>query len=68
MKKYFKISGYWKDDNETEFRNYIVTNFDDNGDDEDDIFFYGIEEDEIKNCINNYESFSDFVITSYKIV
>lgn len=66
----FYISGYFKDD-KTEFYNYKVCTFDDlpEGIDDNDIFMFGISEDEINECIiqgansNHY----DFVITSYSL-
>lgn len=69
MRKYFEINGYWKDD-KTEFENYIVTNFDDveeNGEfEEDDIFFFGMNESDIIEAIELKENtVHDFVITSY---
>lgn len=64
MKKYFKISGFWKSDN-TKFTDYVVTNYEDDGDEDDNIFFYGLDEDEIKNAINQNTTCLEFVITSY---
>ena len=70
-RKYFSIEGYWKDD-KTEFSG-IVTNYDDAELDEDgnevddDIFYYGLDEDEIKEAIEMGEDTAlDFVITSYE--
>jgi len=72
---YFFIDGYWKDD-KSEFSGYIVREFDDSiGDDEtdegltdDDIFFYGLSEQDIKRAISEGdEAGGDFVITSYEI-
>lgn len=72
MRKYFEISGYWKDDNE-EFEGYIVTNYDDHEEDgeynEDDIFYFGLEERDIQEMIEDGEdTIEDFVITEYKEV
>ncbi|MFZ1704366.1 MAG: hypothetical protein WAT79_08460 [Saprospiraceae bacterium] len=70
--KLFKISGYWKDDGK-EFSDYIVSAYDGFSDDEnieidDEIFFYGMSEEEIKEAIvHGQETGEDFVITSYKI-
>lgn len=51
----FRIDGYWVEDNAS-FDGYIVTNFDDVDEDSDeDIFFYGISEDEIKKAIETKE-------------
>lgn len=72
MRKYFEISGYWKDNNE-EFEGHIVTNYDDheeNGEyDEDDIFFYGLSEAELKEAVSLGENtVHEFVITEYKTI
>lgn len=67
MSKYFSIDGYWKDDN-SEFNDYIVKEFDDVDDETDDsIFFYGLSETAIKEAITmGEESMLEFVITSYE--
>ena len=69
MRKYFEINGYWKDD-QSEFESYIVTNYDDieeDGEyDEDDIFYFGMEESDIQAMIEEGEdTIEDFVVTSY---
>ncbi len=66
MRKYYNISGYWKND-KIKFDEYLVTNFDDSGDVDDElIFFYGLSEDNIKEAIELKEdTIHDFVITSY---
>jgi len=68
MANYFSINGYWKDD-KTEFYGYIVSDTDDTGYnyglDDEDIFFYGLSENEIKECLNDENTGLDFVITSY---
>jgi len=62
------ISGYWKDD-KSEFGNYLVNEYNDvpKGMVDDDIFYFGISESDIKKAIRSgeYAGF-DFVITSYK--
>lgn len=71
--KAFSIDGYWVDD-ETEFSDYIVVDIDDSlGDNhpsgltDDDIFFYGLSEGEIKDAILTQIPFTgQFVITNYK--
>jgi len=74
---YFSINGYWKDD-KGNFEGYIVREFDDAIGDEpnedgltdDDIFYYGLSELEIKESIENAgvdEDALEFVITSYEI-
>lgn len=68
---YFSINGYWKDD-KSRFEGYIVREFDDspNEDDiftDDDIFFYGLSEKDIKEAIEQGESYGEnFIITSYE--
>lgn len=67
MSKYFLISGYWKDDN-TEFEDELVKEFDDVDDEEDDdIFYYGLSENDIIDAISNPDGNGlEFVITSYE--
>ena len=72
MSKYFEISGYWKDDR-SEFDDYIVKEYDDVIEGEDDnIFYYGLGEAEIKAAIedgkNGIPDGLEFVITDYKEV
>lgn len=66
MTNYFSIYGYWKDDKE-EFGPYIVKATHDIIEEEDDnIFFYGLSEDEIKEAIElGEDTVHDFVITEY---
>ena len=59
----FIINGYWKD-NQTEFNDYLVTDSQDEMDD-DNIFYYGLSEDEIKSILNVENNNLEFVITSY---
>jgi len=66
MSKYFKVSGYWKDD-KTEFNDLIVKEFDDaeeNESDDDLIFFYGLGEQELKDSSD--DDALEFVITSFE--
>lgn len=63
--KYFLISGYWKDNNET-FEDRKVSTQEDDLEDDDDLFFYGVDEEWIKSLINNEDSGYEFVLTSYK--
>jgi hypothetical protein len=68
MSKHFIIDGYWKDDL-LEFRDFIVREYDDIVDEEQDneIFYYGLSEAEILESINNPdESGLEFVVTNYK--
>lgn len=61
--KYFSIDGYWKDDN-YEFRGYIVKEFSDIDEAEDNIiFYYGLAENEIREIIEKGSEL-DFAITS----
>lgn len=60
----FLISGYWID-NGSEFSNYLVTSSEDNGDD-DDVFFYGLNEEDLRSLLNNTNTHLEFVITSYE--
>ena len=63
--KYFSINGYWKDD-KTEFENYIVSIYDSEEDDGEEIFYCGLNEQEIQEAIKaGEETIFDFVITSY---
>jgi len=70
--RYFNISGYWKEDKEI-FENYTVTDEEaetmDQVPDENSIFYYGLTEENILDCI----AFGDgtelaFVIESYEEV
>ncbi len=70
MRKYFEITGYWKDTDEN-FEGYVVTNYDDHEEDseydEDDIFMYGMEEYILKESIElKHDAVHDFVITEYQ--
>lgn len=61
----FLINGYWKDD-KSEFSNYTVSSYHDNEDNDDDIFYYGLTESDIKEAIKEKEdNILEFVITSY---
>lgn len=63
MSKYFSINGYWKDDL-TSIVGALVREYD-----EDDIFYYGLSEHDIKDAIENpNETILEFIITSYEIV
>ena len=73
MANFFFINGYWKDD-KSPIEKFIVTDVDSSiGDDpydydltDDDIFFYGLSEDEIKKAIADCgNDMLEFVITSY---
>lgn len=66
--KVFSISGYWKDD-KTNFSGYKIAELDcvPKGYSDDDIFWFGMSEDVIKEAIDNIETVNDFVITEYEI-
>lgn len=68
MSKYFEIEGYWKDD-KSEFSG-IIKEYDDFDEEEDEeVFFFGMNENEIIEAIKAGEDTTlDFVITSYKII
>lgn len=66
MSKYFEISGFWKDD-KLKFSDYIVKEYDDSGENDEDIFYYGLGEEEIKQAIlEAWDTNLEFVITDYK--
>jgi hypothetical protein len=63
----FLINGYWKDD-KTKFSDYLVTDYDDMEDDEDEdeVFYFGLSEPEIQEAIKlGWNTELEFVITSY---
>ena len=69
MANYFFISGYWKDDKRP-FDGYIVKDTEyvegENDEEDDNIFFYGLTEEAIKEAIAKGKEWGeDFVITSY---
>lgn len=71
--KLFEIEGYYLDEPEETIDGYLVYEFDEEPTslnvDDDDIFFYGMGEDALKQAIEAGEKGSvDFVITSYKDV
>lgn len=67
MSKYFSINGYWKDD-KSEFEGFIVKEYDDmNEEEDDDVFFYGMGESDLNDAVEHGENTSlDFVVTSYE--
>ncbi len=63
---HYKISGYWKNDKE-QFCSYRVTTFESLGEAwDDDLFYYGITEQDIIDMIGKENDSDDFVITSYE--
>lgn len=65
MSKYYEISGYWKDNKEP-FDGYIIKEYDDFDENDDIIFFYGIDEKQLQDNLGKEDSDFEFVITSYK--
>ena len=69
MERYYYITGYWRDSAEN-FEDYIVKDGDFTEDQElndDDVFFYGLSEEEIKNEIYLIDRGElEFIITEYK--
>lgn len=65
--RYFEISGYWKDNKEP-FEGYIVKEFDDVEENDDNIFEYGWGEKDLEEALNKETVFNDWVLTSYKEV
>lgn len=63
--KYFKISGYYKDD-ETEFTDFIVKECHSVDEHDEHIFYYGLSEDDLQYSIDTKgEDMLEFVVTSY---
>jgi hypothetical protein len=67
VSKYFSISGFWKDTNEN-FENRIVKELEELAEDDDEnIFYYDLSEEEICQEIKlGWSGTLDFVITSYE--
>ena len=63
MSRVFSVSGYWNDNGEP-IDNYLVTDIHETpeGYEDEDIFFYGLPEDELMG------DQGDFTITSYVII
>jgi hypothetical protein len=62
------IDGYWNDD-KSEFSNYLVKETDDVEEENDDeIFFYGLSLNYIKDNLNNENTGMDFTITNYYVL
>jgi hypothetical protein len=62
----FSINGFWKDD-KTKFSGFLVSPYDDSFEGDDDIFYFGLSESEIKGAIEDgWDTCLDFVITSYE--
>ena len=63
MSRYFSISGYWKDDG-SEFEGYIVKEFDDVGEDDDNVFYYGLSERDLRE--SSFHDGLEFVVMSFE--
>lgn len=64
----YAIDGYWTDD-QSEFSNYLVCDFDCTpaSYSDEQIFWYGLSENNIKQAIKTGEAIDDFVITDYQL-
>ena len=69
--EYISINGYYKDD-KTEFSDYVIRTYDDIPEDtrftDNDIFYYGLSESDIKLSISGVGNISEFVVTSYELI
>lgn len=64
MSRYFSISGYYKDDG-SEFEGYIVKEFDDvDEENDDDVFYYGLSEKNLRE--SSFDDGLEFVVTSFE--
>ncbi len=71
MSKFFSIDGYWKDDHSDTFEGYIVSESesddDENNENDDNIFYYGLSENEIKHSMDTGgNDHLKFVVTAYE--
>lgn len=64
---FFKVSGFWKDD-KIKFSDYIIKELDEVDENNDEeIFFYGLSEAEIKDLISKkWDTEQEFVLTNYE--
>lgn len=68
MCKVFLVDGYFKDDGDT-FTGYKIKESNDiNPDDDDDIFYYGMSENDIKENMAGNSGSEDFIITAYEVL
>lgn len=64
MSRYFSISGYYKDDG-SEFEGYIVKEFHDADEwDDDNVFYYGLSERDLRE--SSFDDCLEFVVTSFE--
>ena len=69
MAHYFSISGYWKSDLEPFDGHIVKSTHDIDEDNDDNVFFYGLDEHNIKEAILLKEKTAhDFVINDYYII
>lgn len=67
MNKLFLINGFWKNGDREVFKNFLVSSSSDDGDDNDNVFYYGLSEKQIKQAIKDgFNTDLEFVISSYK--
>lgn len=75
MAEIFIISGFYKDNKEDTFSRELVTNIDSlpEGFEEEEIFWYGLEESELQEMVDEYLETGDnsgvlpFVVTSFDV-
>lgn len=69
--KVFRVNGYWEDDKDNPISGYLIAESDSiDGNrvfNDEDIFYYGMSEQEIKDAIQNKESIDGFIITGYEV-
>lgn len=64
-KELFLISGFFKDD-KWKFNDLIVSSYDDADEDDDNVFYYGLSENDIKQAIEDgFNTSLEFVILDY---
>lgn len=64
-KELFLISGFFKDD-KWKFNDLIVSSYDDPDEDDDNVFYYGLSENDIKQAIEDgFNTSLEFVILDY---
>lgn len=63
-----EIDGFWLDDMDNPFKGYLVKQTQDVSEenDEDDIFYYGLTEEEIQKTLGK-KTAEEFVITAYRL-
>lgn len=63
--KIFAVSGYFID--LTEFEDYLVTEFHDipDGWNDEDFFFHGVSEEDLKRCVESREPVANLFVLTY---